>query len=264
LDDSYQIYSNRVAKMMLPESYKSQVQYIQPSPKFVYQASEGQYQTASFPGYSVITPPWIEETENTELYEQLQILQQQLVESLPADLLVPLPPDSFHMTLADLIWDGAYRHADANPDFQPQLRESIRQSFSQCRSSVQTGQPASWQVMGLTVMTRAVGVCLTPKDEDSYNRILELRRSIYQNSSLMGLGIEQQYYLNAHITLGYFGDRSIAEVDREKLGDTFSELNLQWLSLDCPKLFLVHQADLRKFDDMTRYYREPDWPQLVF
>jgi hypothetical protein len=249
---------------MLPESYKSQVQHIQPSPKFHYQASEGQYRAVPFPGYTVITPPWIEETENTELYERLQTLQQQLVDTLPADLLIPLPPESFHITLADLIWDGAYRHADANPEFQPQLREYIRQSFAQCQSVVQTGQPAFWQVMGLIVMNRAVGVFLAPKDEDSYNRILELRRSIYQNPSLMGLGIEQQYHLNAHITLGYFGDRQIAEIDREQLGDIFNDLNFQWLSMDCSKLFLIHQAELRKFDDMTRYYREPDWPQLVF
>jgi len=56
------------------------------------------------------------------------------------------------------------------------------------------------------VMTRSVGVCLAPTDENSYKQILEFRRSIYQNPDLIALGIEQQYHFTAHITLAYFGD----------------------------------------------------------
>jgi len=39
-------------------------------------------------------------------------------------------------------------------------------------------------------------------------------------------------------------------------------LNEQWL-LDLPEI-LIHRVELRKFNDMTRYYREPDWPILDF
>lgn len=263
MDDSYQIYVNRVANLSLPETYRSQVQHVQPSPKFRLEASSGHYQATSFPGYSVITPPWIEEAENRELYEQLQLLQQQLTQHIPPEVLIPLPPSSFHMTVADLIWDGAFRHANEDVGFQSRLQASIQDSFEQCSPGVQTGRPADWQVLGLIVMPRAVGVALAPKDEDSYQRILQVRRAIYQNSALMGLGIEQQYHLTAHITLGYFGE-AIAQVDRDGLGQTLNELNLQWLSNEADKRFLVHQIELRKFDDMTRYYREADWPTLVF
>ncbi|MDE5112426.1 MAG: DUF1868 domain-containing protein, partial [Trichodesmium sp. St7_bin2_1] len=34
MDDTYQNYINRVAQMTLLKNYKSQLEYIQPSPKF--------------------------------------------------------------------------------------------------------------------------------------------------------------------------------------------------------------------------------------
>ncbi|MEO1378556.1 MAG: DUF1868 domain-containing protein, partial [Cyanobacteria bacterium J06635_10] len=34
MDDNYQTYMNRVARMTLPEAYASQVQYLKESPKF--------------------------------------------------------------------------------------------------------------------------------------------------------------------------------------------------------------------------------------
>jgi hypothetical protein len=77
----------------------------------------------------------------------------------------------------------------------------------------------------------------------------------------MGLGIEQHYHFTAHITLGYFGEIS-PELDRVKLSDTLSDFN-QSLSLNIPD-FLLNKVELRKFDDMTHYYRQPDWPSLDF
>jgi hypothetical protein len=249
--------------MTLPEAYKSQVQHLQPSPKFQRQQSGQGYKAVPFPGYSVTTPTSSEDTENQEFYRQLQTLQEQLVQQLSTDLLIPLPPDSFHMTLADLIWDAAYRHANENPDFQGQLRDRITQSFDQYQTHSQAGSSLLWQVMGLVVMPRALGVCLIPKDEHSYEQIFQLRRSIYQNSALIALGIEQQYHFTAHITLGYFGN-AVIDINRDDLSDTLSHINLNWLETSSPQLFVVHQAELRKFDDMTYYYRESDWPVLKF
>ena len=97
-----------------------------------------------------------------------------------------------------------------------------------------------------------------PNNESSYEQILKFRRTIYQSSGLTALGIEQHYHFTAHITLGYFGNLS-PNLDRDRLSATLFEVNQQWS--DSPELH-VHRAELRKFDDMTRYYREPDWPIL--
>jgi hypothetical protein len=124
------------------------------------------------------------------------------------------------------------------------------------------GNPIGWQLLGLMVRPRAIAVSLVAQDEDSYKRVLELRRCIYQNSGLIGLGIEQQYHFTAHITLGYFGEISPA-LDRDRLSNTLLEFNRQELPEEVIPLS-INRAELRKFDNMLRYYREPDWPVLEF
>jgi hypothetical protein len=247
--------------MTLPEAYQSQVQYIQPSPKYKLD-SAGAIQPAAFPGYTVISPPWQDDPENANFYEHLAGYQQQALQQLQPGLLIPLPAKSFHFTLADLIWASAYRHATQNPEFEPNLHQRVAESFQKSWPVTQSDKPIQWQVIGLFLRTRALGVCLVPKDEASYNRVIELRRTLYQNSDLIGLGIEQQYDFTAHITLGYFGE-SAATADREKLAKTLIQLNEWWLETG-EQSIQVQRAELRKFDDMTRYYREPDWPSFQF
>lgn len=259
MDDNYQTYLNRLARMTLPETYKSQVQHIQESPKFV-PAVEGGRKPVPFPGYTVITPPSEEDEANKSLYTNLQHCQEQILQEFPG-LMVPVPAASFHLTLADLVWANAFLHLTENPEFEEKLRAQIGQIFQQTQPLVGGGQQIKFQLLGLMIMPRAIAVSLVPKDESTYDRIVKFRRAIYQNGDLIGLGIEQQYGLTAHITLGYFGDVP-PNFARDRLGNTLSDINLQWL--DNPQELWVKRAELRKFDDMTRYYREADWPILEF
>lgn len=260
MDDTYQAYVNRVARMTLLDSYKSQVEHIQESPKFKPDEA-GRRTPVPFPGYSVITPPAGEDAENAAFYSNLHSLQQRLLQEIAEGAIVPLPPDTFHLTVADLIWNSAFRDAsNKNPEFEEQLRSRMADRFAACKP-LSGGSPIRWIVLGLMVMTRAVGVCLAPTDENSYKQILEFRRSIYQNPDLIALGIEQQYHFTAHITLAYFGDTG-PNLDRARLCALLSELNEQWL--DTPQELSVHRVELRKFDDMTTYLRQPDWPVFEF
>ena len=261
MDDNYQTYLNRVARMMLPESYKSQVQHIQESPKFQL-CPEGGFQAVPFPGWTTITPPGQEDVENLAFYSHLKDCQAQLLELLGANVLIPVPASSFHLTLADLIWDSTYRDiTEENPNFDQQLRDAMAQIFQQSQALVSGGIPLRWQLLGLIVMPRALGISLLPVEESSYDRTSKFRRTIYQNSNLMALGVEQQYHFTAHITLGYFGQVS-SNLDRDELSSSLYEFNQRWL--ENPPELVVKRAELRKFDDMTHYYRQPDWPALEF
>jgi hypothetical protein len=241
--------------MTLPDTYRTQSQFIQESPKFQLQP-DGSRVAIPFPGYSIITTPWAEvaaEAEKSKLYASLQTCQQQLLEQLTPGLLVPVPADSFHVTLADLIWDSAYRDAlTSNPTFEENLQQAIAQIFQSTAELVKRDDPIRLQVLGLAIMPRALAICLAPTEEQSYIRLTQFRRSIYQTPELVTLGIEQQYGFTAHITLGYFG--SVApDRNHEKVCDILTDLNQQWLGT--PQIFAVQQAELRKFDDMTHYYR---------
>lgn len=257
MDESYNTYLNRVAKMTLPATYESQIKNIQESPKFKLDI-DGSRQPVSFPGYSAITPPGAEDTDNAAVFTSLSECQHQLTQKLESDLLILVDPASFHFTLADLIWDSAYLTAvAANPDFERQLRDRIEDSFKIYASTKTESKPIRWQIIGLTVRPRAIEASLVPKDEYSYERILAFRRAIYQSSSLMALGIEQQYYFTAHTTLAYFANVD-REIDRVRFNDTLQAYNLHWL--DHPQEVTLSEAQLRKFSDMYTYQRQPDFP----
>lgn len=262
MDESLQTYLNRVARLTLPDTYESKIQHIQESPKFQHQESD-QRRAVPFPGYTIITPPWAEDAENSLLYSNLKASQEQLVQQLGADVFIPVPPDSFHLTLADLIWANAYRDAVAgNPQFEEQLRQAIAQSFAQSKGYLSKNQALRWQVVGMTIMPRALAVCFVPENENTYEQVLQFRRSIYQNPALIALGIEQQYHFTAHITLGYFGNVSSKPEVGDRLTAALNELNKQWQ--DTPQGIWIKRAELRKFDDMTQYYRQPDFPVFEF
>jgi hypothetical protein len=248
--------------MTLPEAYKSQIQHIQESSKF-HRTSLGVRQAMPFPGYAVITPPQQEEqSENFAFYSKLESYQQELLQlPLNSDLIVPVPPASFHFTLADLIWESAYLDArEKNPLFEEQLRSCFTEIFERYQQSMTNADlPISWQILGMIVMPRSIAVCLVPQNQSFYERITHLRRAIYQNPKLIALGIEQHYHFTGHITLAYFGEIA-PDLDRDRFSSMLEQLNQKWLS-SLPE-FVIRRVELRKFDDMTRYYRETDWPSL--
>jgi hypothetical protein len=257
LDESYQDYINRVARLTLPTACSIQLQTIQHSPKFVAG------QPVSFPGYSVITPPTQEDDSNREFYRQVETIQQQLTQQLETDFFIPLPATSFHFTLADLIWDDSYRQVvAANPDFDRVLQQEVAASFQQYEKSLSSNKPLTWQLWGVMARPRAIMACLGPKDQESYESVVQLRRFLYQNSGLIGLGIEQQYDLTAHITLGYF-DRIPPSLNRDRLCIILSQINDRLLESELP-VFNVKEAQLRKFEDMINYHRQSDWATVNF
>lgn len=262
MDDTYPTYINRVARMTARDSYYSQLPNIHESPKFE-RLADGTTRAVNFPGYSVITPPWENESENQVFYGSLQELQGILEQELTSSLMISLPPESFHLTLADLIWENRYRDVVGdNPEFEVQLQDQIRESFQQYQGLYGTPHPIYWKFFGVIIMPRAIGVCLVPKDEESYQRVVEFRRCLYQNSGLIGLGVEQQYHFTAHITLGYFGEIT-TELERDRISSILLDLNEQWLGKET-NCFWVRRAELRKFDNMTHFYRDLDFPVVDF
>ncbi len=261
MDENFQTYLNRAMRMTLPDAYRTQLQNIQESPKFASQPDQG-FVPTNFPGYSIITPSKGDESpENQALYDLLEQAQTQVLDEFGTAVFAPVLPDTFHLTLADLIWDSAYLHAKEDPAFETQLQTQLAQIFQECQS-IGEDKPIPFQVLGLMLMPRSIGACLAPIDEISYARILKFRRAIYQNHSLMGLGIEQQYYFTPHITLGYFGSVPSSE-KCSQLIDRLAQFNQRWQT-ETPQVFKVHQVELYKFDDMSHYYREKDWATFKF
>ena len=257
MNETYQEYINRVGQLTLPSNHTLQLKSIQKSPKF----SQGT--ALSFPGYSVITPPNTEDNLNSNFYSKVENLQQELNQFIDSGLIIPLPPPSFHFTIADLIWDSSYQQAVAeNPNFSDQLREQIKNSFSQYRDIQRQFASIEWQLYGIAIRPRAIIVCLAPKNQESYQAIMELRSCIYQNPGLMALRIEQQYDFTGHITLGYFGEIT-ENLNRDLLSGTIAKINDLLLEDSLP-ILKINRIELRQFNDMLTYHRQVDWPVVEY
>lgn len=257
MNESYQEYINRLAQLTLPGTCSSQLQTIQTSPKFI--AGEA----TSFPGYTVMTPTEKDDTNNQKFYSQIKLIQQSIVAQVEPGFIVPLPPSSFHFTLADLIWDDSYQQTvKKNPQFETELQKQIARSFEQYQNTTEVKTPIQWQLLGVTIRPRAIMASLAPADRASYQAIVDLRRCIYQNPDLIALGIEQQYDFTAHITLGYFG-RISDNLNRSEICVIVSQISDRLLDSE-PAIITVKRAQLRKFDNMINYYRQEDWAEISF
>ena len=263
MDDAHSTYLNRIAQMASPQAYHSQVKLIQGSEKFDYLPS-GNARVVSFPGYTIMTPPQIDDAINAQFYLRLHDYQRQLL-ALEVDqpLFVPLSLSSFHLTLADLIAGVAYKNAcDRDADYDAKLHACIRTIFHEYQQQYAPSQiPIKWHLHSLMVMPKAIGVALVPVDFNDYEPIINFRRWIYQNPQLSALDVAQRYHFTAHITLGYFLSRP-TELNCDRLADKLIDLNQSWLNT-APE-FVINRAELRRFDDMTCFSRCSNWVTLEF
>ncbi|MEL6930796.1 MAG: DUF1868 domain-containing protein, partial [Cyanobacteria bacterium J06600_6] len=183
-------------------------------------------------------------------------------DGLGRDFFIPLPATSFHFTLADLVWDESYRQlVKDNPNFDKELQQQVAASIDEYQAE-SDNQPIAWQLWGVITRPRAIMASLVPQDQRSYESVIKLRRALYQSSGLVGLGIEQQYDLTAHITLGYF-DSIPDSLNRDRLCIILSQINDRLVESQLPE-FTIGQAQLRKFEDMVQYNRESDWAVVKF
>ncbi len=257
MNETYPEYINRVGQLTLPSNHTLQLKSIQKSPKF------SQRKALPFPGYSVITPPNSEDNLNSNFYSKVENLQQELNQFIDSGLIIPLPPPSFHFTIADLIWDNSYQQAvGENPNFSEQLREQIKNIFNQYQNIQGQFSSIEWQLYGIAIRPRAIIICLAPKDQESYQAIMELRSYIYQNAGLMALGIEQQYDFTGHISLGYFGEIT-ENLNRDILSEAIAKINDLLLEDSLP-ILKINRIELRQFDDMLTYHRQPDWAVVEY
>lgn len=263
MNETYQDYINRVVPMTLQANYQTQLNHIQKSAKFE------QGKAVNFPGYTIMTPTCEVDNLNQEFYSQIESLKQQINQNIPTELLVMLPLESFHLTIADLIWENNYLAGiKDNPEFENNLRQEVDKSFTEYKKTQTATNPLEFQILGVTIFPRAMAISLVAKTEADYQQINQLRQSIYQNRNLIALGVQQQYPFTAHITIGYFGEispevKSPSGSISEKLIQSVDAINQQLIDVDTFTL-KIERVQLHKFDNMINYYREADWPEVVY
>lgn len=211
-----------------------------------------------------------EDKTNLEAYNILINVRKQLFhDTRYSKKCVPVPDDTLHMTLADLISQQAYVLNVKESKRERELIDEVKNIFDDFTSNNQHDIP-QMKLKGLSLVPQSP-VCLvaivdprTPKD---CTTLMELRRFIHDRSPiLIDMGVKRQFPYVFHITLAYI-EGFLSKDDRNQLKDKILELNKSIFHNSKVIPFNILSAELRKFDDVSRFDRDPDdtlWPVVNF
>lgn len=258
-DENFEEYRTRIAQSITDADIDNKVLGLKPAGKFRRNAA-GIYRPEPYPGYTIITPPFLEETENIRTYARLADVQRELLQLVDESIYVPVPVSSFHITIADLISGSGYENKVQNSGYEIALRDSVLRVCYRAVDQIH-GCPPSMRICGLTLFPSVIIAIVSIEDEPGYGRLLRLRELIYDDTDLKHLGVSKQFSFTGHVTLAYV-EEIPTENSLKKLAQAIKQLNQDFF--DKPLPLKIGTAELRKFEDMSRYYRTAGWANFRF
>lgn len=166
--------------------------------------------------------------------EDLRILQGQLYDAAGGMLSQSLNPDTFHMTLHDLV-----NGAEKTPDLCHRMEETGEKAkalLTQWANMPSLRMKTTWL---FNMVNTSIVLGLAPTDEETALRLDDMYTAL---ESVVPLG----YGLTPHITMAYFRPGSYSAAQLQVLRNVLCPIELE-LQLDLSKL--VHQ----RFSDMNHY-----------
>ena len=220
---------------------------------------------APFPGFTLMTPPGVQDPLQNELYRRLSALQRSLVRDLGEKRLSLLPPESFHLTVADLFAaEGAQRagrklvaSSTAEESHSSEelflgealLGRCLLSWFQRKTPELLSALPWRWEVAGLALFEHALVLLFVPSGKEDYRLLTELRETIYRSPELASLGLRAPRPLMAHITLAYY--QSLPPLE-ERLLSWVKKISATKQSLQ-GSLFQLERVRLCRFSSMEDY-----------
>jgi len=220
----------------------------------------GVWTAVPFWGYTIITPTFQEEHHrvNVATYARLGDVQQLLSGRLGLAQYAPVPITSLHLTITDLVSSTEYEKLAATF-----LREQdFRQAVSSCFGQLCIQGVVRAEVVGLSLFSSRVVIALVGfEDEQGYQRLRLFRDAVYRDETLSSFGIKQKSKYTGHITLAYV-ESVLTEPEQDRLACTLADLNQRLFASPLP--LNVSRGEMRRFDDVSRFYRKRGWPVFKF
>lgn len=257
MEDSFMKYNQRIDSILTNmEVFKRSRETWGPAGRFK-KDNAGLWEPEDHPGYTIITPTFEDDSDNVETYTTLGAIRDILLERIVFSKCVPSPVASIHLTIADLIAGKAYKNGIMNTKEQ-ELLQVLSSVFSQL---ILPGL-IRMEVRGVSLFTQGFVIALVGAvDENGYMRLTSLRDVIYRDERLKNLGVVRKFKLTGHLTLAYI-EETLSEQDQNQLAETLITLNKQFFATPLP--LNIARAEVRKFDNMTRFYRQREWPVFEF
>ncbi|SEI79397.1 hypothetical protein SAMN05192553_101313 [Cyclobacterium xiamenense] len=221
----------------------------------------GKWETLPYRGFAFVCMVK-DNSGNDSLLDELRSYQQQLLTGALRDQIYPLPPDSFHQTIANLLSGSRFATHIETPGLTTDYPRMVEQALREI-VPFSHPKPLVMQMIGLGIFGSAFGVLGIIPNETDYNKIVYFRNKLYQAPQMNRMGIQWTRPFIGHITLGYFGEDIVkSDVRQKQLIERCISLN-QTIKKEGHK-FTLHTAQLRRYEDLSRFEHPSNYPEWIF
>ncbi|HEX9060207.1 MAG TPA: hypothetical protein VF941_08495, partial [Clostridia bacterium] len=213
------------------------------------------WEPVCYPGYTLITPTFPNDTDNLDSYFTIIKIKGELSEELGVSKYVEAPSSALHMTVARLISGNSFRE-NLEGVRENEFIEAVK-ALSKC-NKVNGG--LKFEIKGVTVFpSGVVAALISTSYEDDYNSLQSFRDIIYNDTTLGRFGVERKRRFSGHITLFYVED-DLENEEKEKLIDAVTETNSKYFKKPVP--FTIKRAELRRFNNFMEFHWDESMPFL--
>ncbi|MBC7921477.1 MAG: hypothetical protein H7Z75_10380 [Ferruginibacter sp.] len=220
----------------------------------------GQWKSLPYVGYAVVS--MVDNNPGNEsVGNRLREMQSRLAKGFRRpSAFFPLPPDSFHQTVANTLSNERFRQHIADKGLAADYPALLGKAFGEFPAAIHSG-PIRLRLGGLSLFSSAVGVLGTFEEEGDFQRVLDFREHVYSNAGLNGLGIQRTRPFVGHVTLAYL-EEELTRQEKAVLINTCVAINHELKNQALH--FLLSRTELRRYQDLAGFHTEPGYPSYSF
>jgi len=261
-DYSYDKYLERQSFEITPDCILEKLASIKKANNFEW--IENDWKPNSYEGFGVITMVR-DHPKNELLITKLEEIQKEFDLKLATkdrnlfSKYFQLPATSYHQTLANLLSNERFQKNIIDRDLLKNFPNIIKEAFERCDEE-EYFQPIAMKMIGLSVFGTCVAMLGTFVHEGDYQRITDIRNSIYKQDNLADLDIKMTRPFIGHITLTYF-EAEFIDSEKANLGTVINEIN-QKLSEE-ENIFYINSTSLRRFHHLAEFLTVENYPKIL-
>lgn len=187
---------------------------------------------------------------------ELQAAQYQLVSAVKRKgLLYPLPPSSFHQTVASTFSGQRLVESLGSDDLGQDFPQRIEQALQTW--TAREGTAPRMQLFGVGLFRAAIGVLGVFERPSDFGRVRAFRDFFYGHDELARLGLVRTRPFIGHLTLAYV-EGPLTRSEKAALLDAIDRINGELRKR--PLAFEMPEARLHRYRDLSAFVTEASYP----